>query len=385
MDIQVPKTGGRKPLVVFLSGGGFVVSDQASSLDQRTYVADHGYVVASVQYRTTLDGATYKDGVADVKSAIRYLRAHAAEYHINPGKVAVSGESAGGYLAAMTGTTNGLRQFDTGADLSQSSRVQAVIDQFGPSDLSRIAAGFDTATQQIDYAPGNFAAQYVFGPGTTKSVLDDPAAVAAADPISYVNSATPPFVLFHGSDDHLVSADQTLLMLHALRAKGIHATRYVVKGANHGGLGRDPRPHPGQHRVRPAVDHPEGHDPHHRLPAPLPRQLTSPVRPGCDLAAGGHDKNAAEREHRAVGRGRVRVVDSLCVFAEELRSPFRRQCRQHRAQAGAPVPLKHRIVPMKDVQVRGLPRVDAAARPCEQVDIGRRVPGLAVQADITEQ
>jgi acetyl esterase/lipase len=85
MDIQVPKTGGRKPLVVFLSGGGFVVSDQASSLDQRTYVADHGYVVASVQYRTTLDGATYKDGVADVKSAIRYLRARRRVPH-QPGQ-----------------------------------------------------------------------------------------------------------------------------------------------------------------------------------------------------------------------------------------------------------------------------------------------------------
>jgi len=192
--------------------------------------------VASIQYRTILDGATYSDGVADVKSAIRYLRTHAHQYHINASKVAVWGQSAGGYLAAMTGVTNGLRQFNTGGNLGQSSDVQAVVDQFGPSDLAKVAAGFDTATQEADYASGNSTAQWVFGPGTTKSVLDDPAAVAAADPVSYVNSADPPFVLFHGSDDHIVSSDQTLLLLDALRAKGVDSTRYVVKGANHGGL-----------------------------------------------------------------------------------------------------------------------------------------------------
>jgi acetyl esterase/lipase len=236
MDIQVPKAAGRKPLVVFLPGGGFVSADPSSNLDQRTYVAEQGYVVASIQYRTIPNGATYKDGLADVKSAIRYLRAHAARYDVNVGKVAVWGQSAGGYLAAMTGVTNHLRQFDVGSNLNQSSAVQAVIDEFGLSDLTKVAAGFDPAAQAAWNLPTSLTAEYVLGPGNTKTLAQEPAAAAAADPITYVNSSDPPFVLLQGTDDHIVSPSQTVLMLDALRAKGVPSTRYAVIGANHGGL-----------------------------------------------------------------------------------------------------------------------------------------------------
>lgn len=236
MDIQVPKTAGRKPLVVFLPGGGFVSADPSSNLDQRTYVAEQGYVVASIQYRTIPNGATYKDGLADVKSAIRYLRAHAARYDVNVSKVAVWGQSAGGYLAAMTGVTNHLRQFDVGGNLNQSSAVQAVIDEFGLSDLTKVAADFDPAAQAAYDTPTSITAEYVLGPGNTKTLAQEPAAAAAADPITYVNSSDPPFVLLQGTDDHIVSPSQTVLMLDALRAKGVPSTRYAVIGANHGGL-----------------------------------------------------------------------------------------------------------------------------------------------------
>jgi acetyl esterase/lipase len=236
MDIQVPTTTGRKPLVVYVPGGGFVIADPAGHLEQRTYVAEQGYVVASIQYRTILDGATYSDGLADVKSAIRYLRAHAGRYGIDPGKVAVWGQSAGGYLAAMTGVTGHRRESDTGGDLDQSSAVQAVIDQFGPSDLTKIAADFDPEAQAAWASPTSTTTQYVLGPGRTKPLAQEPAAAAAANPITYVDSSAPPFVLFHGSEDHLVSPSQTLLLLGALRAKGVDSTRYVLKGANHDGL-----------------------------------------------------------------------------------------------------------------------------------------------------
>jgi acetyl esterase/lipase len=71
MDILVPQAGGIRPLVLWFPGGGFVIAEKGGSLDQRTYVAEAGYVVASVQYRTITNGATYKDGIADAKSAIR--------------------------------------------------------------------------------------------------------------------------------------------------------------------------------------------------------------------------------------------------------------------------------------------------------------------------
>jgi hypothetical protein len=114
--------------------------------------------------------ATYKDSVADVKSAIRYLCAHADQYDITTSKVAVWGQSAGGYLAAMTGVTNGLKQFEDTGNPGQSSTVQAVVDQFGPSDISKVVADYDVAVQKADYATGNPFAQFVFGPGTPLSV-----------------------------------------------------------------------------------------------------------------------------------------------------------------------------------------------------------------------
>ena len=236
MDIQVPSTPGPKPVVVFITGGGFILANKSASLDQRTYVADQGYVVASITYRTVPAGATWRDSLADVKSAIRYLRANAKTYGINADKVALWGQSAGGYLAAMAGTTNGDKQFDAGDHLNQSSDVQAVVDEFGPSDLSKIAADFDTATQQAKNLPGNPLAKFVFGPGTKLSIEDDPAAVRAADPATYIGPTTPPFIELHGSHDQLVSPSQTLLLHTALRANGIPSTRYVVKGANHGDM-----------------------------------------------------------------------------------------------------------------------------------------------------
>jgi acetyl esterase/lipase len=236
LDLLVPESTGRKPLVIWFPGGGFVVAHKGGSPDHRAYVAEAGYVVASVEYRTVTQGATYNDGVADAKSAIRYLRANASRYDIDPGNVAVWGESAGAYIAAMVGTTNGIPQFDVGANLDQSSDVQAVIDQFGPSDLSTSGADFDLAFQQRATAPGNHIAQWVLGPGTKQSISDDPAAVARANPASYIDALDPPFLLFHGSADRLVSPTQTLLVHNTLRAKGVDSTRYVVLGADHGDL-----------------------------------------------------------------------------------------------------------------------------------------------------
>jgi acetyl esterase/lipase len=236
LDLQVPQSSGNKPLVVYVSGGGFLRNDKAANLPRRTYMAEQGYVVASVEYRTVPSGATYRDSIADVKSAIRYLRAHADRYTIKASQVAVWGESAGGYLAAMTGVTNGLEHFDDSGNPSQSSTVQAVIDEFGSSDISKIASDYDIAAQEINYAAANWLAQFVFGPRTTMSVKDDPAAMAPANPLTYVSASSPPFVLLHGSADQLVSPSQTLILHNALRAQGVDSTRYVVEGANHGDL-----------------------------------------------------------------------------------------------------------------------------------------------------
>jgi acetyl esterase/lipase len=231
MDIMAPAAPGRRPAVVYIPGGGFVFASKENALDLRTYVAEKGFVVASIQYRTAMNGATYRDGLADVKSAIRFLRAHADQYGVDARHVAVWGESAGGYLAAMAGVTGNTKAFDVGENLDQSSAVQAVVDKFGSSDISRIAADFDFQDQAEFARPGPIGA-YLRTSYSAAGAKTDP----AANPISYVSRSDPPFLLMHGSQDRLISPSQTLILHDALLAAGGHSTRYVLAGANHGDL-----------------------------------------------------------------------------------------------------------------------------------------------------
>ncbi|KRE22452.1 alpha/beta hydrolase [Agromyces sp. Soil535] len=231
MDILVPEAPGPHPLVVFVPGGGFIMSAKAGGRRMRRALAAPGYVVASIEYRTTRHGATYVDGLADVRAAVRFLRTRADDYHIDPARVALWGESAGGYLVALAGATNGDRHFDPDGD----AQVQAIIDKFGGSDLRRLGDGFDQATIDAVYAPGNAIARYVHGPQAV-SIDDDPVAVTAADPATYVNSSIPPFLILHGSDDRIISPVQTALLHRALLRAGVSSTRYLVTGAGHGDL-----------------------------------------------------------------------------------------------------------------------------------------------------
>jgi acetyl esterase/lipase len=234
MDILIPESARKRTVVVYVPGGGFVVAAKESALNLRTYVAESGFAVASVEYRTTRDGANYRDGVEDIKAAIRFLRANAGKYANDADAVVVWGESAGGYLAAMVGVTNHNSAFEAGADLNQSSDVQGVIDDFGASDISKIAADFDALTQHATYTNEGLV-QYI-GKASDAKTLDPGIATTAANPLKYIQANAPPFLIFHGNQDKLVSPSQTLILHDALVAAGGRSTRYVVDGAGHGDL-----------------------------------------------------------------------------------------------------------------------------------------------------
>lgn len=234
MDLLIPKPVRKRTVVVYVPGGGFVVAGKEGALNLRTYVAEAGFAVASVQYRTTRDGANYRDGVEDVKAAIRYLRANADKYGIDAKTVVVWGESAGGYLAAMVGVTNHDGTFEAGDNLNQSSEVQGVIDDFGASDISKIAADFDAAAQNAIYSNEGLV-QYI-GKAPGSNTLDAGVATTAANPLKYIQANAPPFILFHGNQDKMVSPSQSLILHDALVAAGVRSTRYVVDGAAHGNL-----------------------------------------------------------------------------------------------------------------------------------------------------
>jgi len=193
--------------------------------------------VAAIEYRTIGDGGTYRDGVADVKSAVRFLRAHADEFGLNADAIGLWGESAGAYLVTMAGVTQGDPAYDVGSDLEVSSDVTAVIEQYGASDLLRIAADFDQETQNYyQQTPDNFVASYVLGAGTGRTLSDEPNAAAEANPLTHIEGDEPAFLHYHGTADNLISPSQTLLIHDALVAAGVSSTRYLVTGAGHGDL-----------------------------------------------------------------------------------------------------------------------------------------------------
>ena len=237
MDIIKPVTDKKLPAVVFVTGGGFIMGPKANYLQQRLQIAEAGYVVASIEYRVVPTGV-FPQPLEDVKSAIRFLRANADKYGIDKNKIAIMGESAGGYLSAITGTTNGYRQFDKGDNLNQSSNVQAAIDIYGLSDLTTIGEDFSKEIQEVHKSPAAPEALWVNGValfGVGGSINSNLEKAKAANPMTYISKNTPSFLLLHGDKDILVSPSQTEKLHRALVAKGVDSIRYVVKGAAHGG------------------------------------------------------------------------------------------------------------------------------------------------------
>lgn len=141
----------------------------------RLALAQAGFVVAAAEYHVVPD--TFPAPVVDGKAAMRYLRAHAAEYGIDPQRIGVLGDSAGGYLAQMLGTTNGEKAFDKGEYLDQNSDVQAVVTLYGFSNLLNIGASFPENIQDVHRSPASIEALLVNGaafrdfPGTKCSVV----------------------------------------------------------------------------------------------------------------------------------------------------------------------------------------------------------------------
>lgn len=232
MDILTFKDGKTRPCVVYVIGGGFSFAAKERNLYDRYEVAKAGYVVASVQYHVISNGI-YSDAVKDVKAAIRYLRANAKQYGIDPENIGIWGESAGGYLTAMVATTNGVKDFEEGENLGQSSDVKAAVDVYGLSDLTKIGADFDDEAANAHFTVISPDGQFIHGKNSGLTSLDKPEVVAKANPITYVDENDPPFLLFHGTKDMSVSPSQTLLLHNALREKGVSSTRYVLEGAGH--------------------------------------------------------------------------------------------------------------------------------------------------------
>ena len=224
MDIVAPKEReghARLPLIIWICGGGFRCVSRSTWMPQIMEFAKRGYVVASIEYRTAND-ATLPDAYADVKSAIRYLKAHAAHYCIDPKRIAVMGESGGGTLASFAGTTGGLPAFEKGDFTEFDSRVNAVVDFYGIADFNHnpvLVDGRDVPPFLVEDALGlNYSE----------------ADAARASAINYISPDTPPFLIFHGNRDNRVPFEQSERLYRALTQAGVRADFYEVDGGGHG-------------------------------------------------------------------------------------------------------------------------------------------------------
>lgn len=205
-------------------------------VEMRMALAEAGFVVAAAEYRTIPD--TFPAPVIDAKAAVRYLRQHAQDYGIDPSRIGVFGDSAGGWLAQMLGTTNGDKSFDHGDFLSQSADVQAVATLYGISDLRNIGDGFPDHRQKVHQSPAVTEALLINGVAfkdfAGASISSVPEKAINASPIGHLNGYKPPFLIMHGSKDTLVSPKQSATLYKALLESGNKADYVLIEGAEHG-------------------------------------------------------------------------------------------------------------------------------------------------------
>jgi acetyl esterase/lipase len=230
LDLYLPPSGAGWPLVVSIHGGAFRMGtkDAEPARSAGAFVAK-GFAVAAINYRLS-QHAIFPAQIEDCKAAVRWLRANAGRYGYDPARVASYGGSAGGHLAAMLGTTGDVKAFETGASLGQSSRVQAVVDFFGPTDFLQMDAHRPSAQAMVHDTPDSPESQLVGGP-----IRDNPDRVARANPITYVSADDPPFLVVHGDADLLVPHHQSVLLDAALRKAGVPVELVTIPGGLHGG------------------------------------------------------------------------------------------------------------------------------------------------------
>ena len=237
LDIFLPEQGdGPFPLIVAIHGGAFLFGDKAD-IQAMPMISglQHGYAVASINYRLSGE-AQFPAPIQDCKSAIRFLRANAARYHLAPNKIAVWGGSAGGYLAAMLGTSPAIQELDDpAADVQISCAVQAVVIWSGPvENFLMMDEEFRRSGRGTpDHSEKDSPESRLMG----KRITEIPELVRLASPMTYVTDDVPPFLIQHGELDHIIPVEQSIEFAAAIaRAAGPERVILeVLPGVDHHG------------------------------------------------------------------------------------------------------------------------------------------------------
>lgn len=227
LDMARPKTGsGPFPAIVCIHGGGFRAGTRQGYDGLCIRLAQHGYVAVTVSYRLA-PKYQFPAAIYDVKAAIRWLRANAMKYAVDPARIGVTGGSAGGHLAQFLGVTPGVMRFEgEGGNPDQSSRVSCVVNYYGPSDFTKSYGKSVDAAQVLPlWLGGNLDQAH------QKHIL--------ASPLYWVTPDAAPTLCIHGTDDKYVAHEQAVWLIDKLKAGGVEAELLTLDGAGHGFKGKD--------------------------------------------------------------------------------------------------------------------------------------------------
>ena len=236
LDLYLPETRageGLLPVIVFVHGGGWQNGDKTGGGGKvAPFVASGKFAGASIGYRLSAE-AQWPAQIHDCKAAIRWIKAHAAEYGLDPARIAVWGTSAGGHLVAMLGVSDGVKELEgkIGAYLDQSGKVNTVVDFFGPTELLTMAKYPSTIAHD---SPDSPESKLIGGP-----IQENPDKAKSASPIEHVTAGDAPYLIVHGTEDPLVPFPQSVDFEKRLEAVGVPVTLMTVEGGGHGqGFGK---------------------------------------------------------------------------------------------------------------------------------------------------
>lgn len=238
LDLYLPsKRTAPLPVIMWVHGGGWRGGSKGSG-GQALPMLKKGYAVVDIGYRLSGE-AIFPAQAEDCRAAVRWVRANAAQYGLDPDRIGAWGSSAGGHLVAFLGTADNVTEFDTEANRQYSSRVQAVCDWFGPTDFLQMDEHSLEGSRLVHNAPNSPESLLVGGP-----IQQEPYRSLArkANPITYVTKDDPPFLIMHGDRDMSVPLHQSRLLYEALQKAGVDARLHIVRGAGHGLRGGEQSP-----------------------------------------------------------------------------------------------------------------------------------------------
>jgi acetyl esterase/lipase len=228
LDMARPEDAkGLSPAIVCIHGGGFRAGNRQHHDRLCLQLAQRGYVAVTVSYRLAPQHQ-FPAAVNDVKAAVRWLRANAAKYGVDPGRIGTTGDSAGGHLALFLGLTADVKSFDAsdGGNADQSSRVNCVVDVYGPSDFTK---SYDKSVDASQVLP-----LFLGGDLTTarhRHIL--------ASPLYWITPHAAPTLAIHGTKDPYVAHEQAVWLIDRLQSADVEAELLTLEGAGHGFKGED--------------------------------------------------------------------------------------------------------------------------------------------------